>query len=96
MNTLEISEEKAAKFDKLEETAIGIMQDYFDGKHQGGDDVVMAGRMINAIKGNRQTVTVREALRFNMVRALTDDPQVMKRYVESTQPGIKKLITGKK
>ena len=96
MNTLEINEEKAARFNKLEDTAIDIVQEYFDGKHQGGDDVKMAGQMINAMKGNRQTATVRDALKFNMVRALTDDPKAMKRYVESTQPGIKKIITGKK
>jgi hypothetical protein len=92
MNALDITEEKAKKMDKLEDSAIDILQEYFDGKRQGGDDVVAARCVMNFMRGNRQTQTAREALRFNMVTAITEDPKVLKKYVNATQPEIKKLL----
>ena len=95
MNALEIGEKRAKQFDKLEETSINILQDYMEGKRQGGDDVVTARCVLNVIKGNRQTLTARDALRFNMASVFADDPAALKRYVKSTQPEIKKLVSPK-
>ena len=96
MNALEIGTKRAEQFDKLEETSINILQDYMDGKRQGGDDVVTARCVLNVIKGNRQTLTARDALRFNMATVFADEPKALKRYVKATQPEIKKLMEPKK
>ena len=92
MNALEIGKEREHQFDKLEGTSIKILQDYLDGKRQGGDDIVTARCILNVIKGNRQTMTAREALKFNMASVFADEPESMKKYVASTQPEIKKLM----
>lgn len=90
---LEIDEAKAKQFDKLELTSIELLQDYLDGKRGGGDDVVTARCILGVIKGNRQTQTVREALRYSMVQDMADDA-LRTKYIKATQPEIKKL-TGK-
>jgi len=95
MSNMEISDKRAEQFDKIEDTSLNLLQDYLDGKREGGDDVVTARCILNVIKGNRQTTTAYAALKFNMVSSLTDDPKILKRYVSSTQPEIKKLISGK-
>lgn len=92
MSILEISEQKAAKLDKLEDTSIDVLQEYLDGKRAGGDDIVTARCLMNVMKGNRQTITAREAFRFNMVQSITDDPKILKKYIHATQPQIKKLL----
>lgn len=92
---LEISEIRAKQFDALEGTSIQILQDYLDGKRPGGDDIVTARCIMNVIKGNRQTQTMREALRYTMVSDL-DDPKVRKKYIQATQPEIKKIAGGSK
>lgn len=94
MNSLEISQKRAEQFDKLEESSIRIIQEYFDGTRQGGDDVVTARCMLSVIKGNRQTQTARVALKFNMVSMIADEKQ-LKQYIKVTQPEIKKAIAGK-
>jgi len=92
---LEISETRAAEFDVLEGSSIKILQQYLDGDRQGGDDIVTARCILSVIKGNRQTDTARQALRYAMVSDL-DDPGTRKKYITATQPEIKKLLTGKK
>ena len=93
MSTLEINETKAEALNQLEDSAIKTLQEYFDGKRQGGDDIVTARCVMSIMKGNRQTTTAYTALKFNMVQAMSDDPKVMKKYVNATQPEIKKLLT---
>lgn len=92
--TMEISEARAAQFDKLEDSSCKLIQEYFDGKRQGGDDIVTARCVLNVIKGNRQTDTARLALKYNMVHDLAD-PKVLKKYIKTTQPQVGKLLTGK-
>jgi hypothetical protein len=94
MSNLEISDNRAKQFDRLEESSINVIQEYFDGTRQGGDEVVTARCMLSVIKGNRQTQTARVALKLNMVQMLADEKQ-LKRYIEATQPEIKKALTGK-
>jgi len=91
MSILEITEERAQQFEKLEKQAITLLQEYLEGKHAGGDDIVTARCVLNVIKGNRQTTTVRDTLRYAMVNDL-GDPKVRERYVKATQPEIKKLL----
>ena len=93
MSVLEIGPEKAKNMSKLEDSALKILQEYFDGERQGGDDVVAARCVLNVVKGNRQTQTVRETLNYNMVSDL-EDPKLRKKYISATQPEIKKLMKG--
>ena len=92
---LEISPKRAEQFDKLEETSISILQEYLDGKRTGGHDIVTARCVLNVIKGNRQTDTARQALRYTMVSDIADG-ETRRKYVKATQPEIRKLLTGKK
>lgn len=91
MSTMEITEARAEQFDKLENQACTILQEYLDGKRAGGDDIVTARCVLNVIKGNRQTSTVRDALKYTMVSDL-GDLKVRERYVKATEPEIKKLL----
>lgn len=91
MSTMEISEARAEQFDQLENRACALLQDYLDGKRSGGDDVVTARCVLSVIKGNRQTSTARDALKYAMVSDL-GDPKIRERYVKATQPEIKKLL----
>jgi len=88
---LEISEDRAKQFDKLEGTSIDIIQAYLDGDRPGGDDIVTARIMLGVVKSNRGTVTARHALRYSMVADLAD-PQATKKYIAATEPAIKKII----
>ena len=93
--SMDITEPRAEQFDKLEKKSCEILQEYLDGKREGGDDIVTARVILNVIKGNRQTDTVRQAMRYAMVQDL-DDPKVRKKYVAATQPAIKKLLNNDK
>jgi hypothetical protein len=88
---MEITEARAAQFDKLENQACVLLQEYLEGKRTGGDDIVTARCVLNVIRGNRQTTTARDALRYAMVSDL-GDPKVRERYVKATEPEIKKLL----
>lgn len=90
---MEISDAKAEQFDKLETTAAQKLQDYFDGKLAGGDEVTVAKTVLGIMKGNRQTATNREGLRFAMIESLGDE-NVRRKYIQSTQPEIKRLLPG--
>lgn len=91
MSNMEITEARAQQFDKLEDQACIVLQQYLEGKRPGGDDVVTSRCVLNVIKGNRQTTTARDALRYTMVNDL-GDPKVRERYVRATEPEIKKLL----
>lgn len=96
MQNLEIGEAKAVALDKLEGTAISVIQQYLDGDRQGGDDIKIAAQSLQVVAKNRQTTTAREALRFNMISVITDDPKILKQYATLTQPRIGKLLKVKK
>jgi hypothetical protein len=91
MSSLDISEEKAKKFSKIEDSALDIIQEYFDGTREGGDEIITARCMISAVKGNRQAETVKHSLNFNMVQMVADENQ-LKKYVKASCPEIKKLL----
>lgn len=88
---MEITEARAEQFDKLENQACILLQEYLEGTRSGGDDVVTARCVLSVIKGNRQTSTARDALKYAMIQDL-GDPKVRERYVNATQPEIKKLL----
>lgn len=94
MNPLEITEQKAEAMNKLEDSAMKILQEYFDGKRQGGDDVVTARNFLNTMKGNRQTSTALLALEFNIILSVAENDQ-LKKYVKARHPKLLNQITKK-
>jgi len=95
MSTLDVSESKAKKLDEMEHSALDILNDFFTGKRAFGDEVKLAMQSLNVVAKNRQTLTAREGLRFNMIMTITDDPKALKKYVNATSPEIGKLLPGK-
>lgn len=91
MKTLELSDVKAAKLDELETLAIDSAKGIFQAETGEITDAERAAIKILAIVAkNRQTMTAREALHFNMASALSD-PEQLKKYVQTTCP----QLTGK-
>jgi len=88
---MEIGKEKAAIFEKVETSALRVIQEYLDGERQGGDDVVTARCTLSVIKGNRQAAGAMQALGYGMARDL-QEPKILKKYVKVTNPEIKKLM----
>jgi hypothetical protein len=95
MRSLDVSDTKGKKLDEMENTALDILNDFFKGKRDFGDDVKLAMQSLHVVAKNRQTLTAREGMRFNMVSAITDDPKALKKYVDATSPEIGKLLPGK-
>lgn len=91
---LDMTEAKASKMDKLEDGAIEILQEVMNGTRDMDDPAKAAMKVIGVVAKNRQTLTAREASRFNMAQSIATEEQLRK-YVLATQPQIKKL-TGKK
>lgn len=89
MNPLEITKEKAQAMNKLEDSAMKILQEYFDGDRQGGDEVVTARSVINTTKGNRQTSTAFAALEFNIISSVAEGKQ-LENYVKNRHPKLLK------
>jgi hypothetical protein len=85
MNPLEITEQKADVMNKLEDSAMKILQEYFDGQRQGGDDVVTARNVLNTIKGNRQTSSALLALEFNIISSVAQEKELTN-YVKIRHP----------
>jgi hypothetical protein len=92
MSTLDISKNRAEQFDNLEGKSIEILQEYLEGRRAGGDDIKIAIQAANVVAKNRVTTTARDALKFSMVKSITDEPKVLKKYVNATQPEVKKLM----
>ena len=90
--SLEMSKEADEKYRKLELTCLDKLQKAMEADET--NDVVKQAKELLAITAkNRQTLGAREAVRFQMVASFADDKE-KRRYVESTQPDVRKMITG--
>lgn len=78
--------------EQLYGTCLKKLQDYFDDKAEGGDEVVTAIKTANMLTKREQTRGAREAVRFQMAQAMSTSQEELRRYVAATQPVIKKLI----
>lgn len=90
-NTKDTTEQQE---EKLYATCLGKLQEYFDGDSEGGDEVVTAIKTANMLTKREQTKGAREAIRFSMAQALSRTPEELAKYVATTQPEIKRLISG--
>jgi len=94
MNSLDLTDVKEEQLDKLETTAIGILQDVLDEKRDVDDLAQVAVKTISMVAKNRVTQTARMGLSWN-IASTVGDPEQLKRYVEVTTPKIKKALAGK-
>lgn len=91
--SLEITKAKQEKLGELEDKSITMLMGVLDG-NPVDDAAKIAMKTLGVVAKNRQTMTAREGIRFAMAR-LVASPEQLKKYVQSTQPEIKKLTSGK-
>jgi hypothetical protein len=93
MNILDMSNDKMQKMDDFENSCLDVLLRVV--KH--GDDVTDMAQI--AIKGmatvakNRQTQSAKMACMAHLAQSITDDPKEFRKYVEATQPEIKRLMS---
>lgn len=95
MNTLVLSDTNAEKYSEMENQALDKVIKFLKGDLDYGDEIKISIQGLNILSKNRQTLTARQCLRFAMVRASTDDPKLIKAFIDSTNPEMGKLLTGK-
>jgi len=95
MKTLEMTEQKAERLSEIEDLAIDVIKDALNGVNDADDEQVkVAVKTVSMVAKNRQTLTNRAAIDFGMARMTSDDKE-LKKYVDSTNPQIRKAIAGK-
>lgn len=92
MNTLVMSDINAEKYSEMENQALDKIVKFLKGELDYGDEIKISIQGLNIVSKNRQTLTARQCLRFAMVRASTEDPKVIKAYVEATDPAMGRLL----
>jgi hypothetical protein len=85
MKTLELSDAKGQQLDELETKAIAVVNGLLDSSVEATDAERAAVKVLGIVAKNRQTMTAREALHFNMAVSLSDPDQLAK-YVQTTCP----------
>ena len=94
MSNLDLSEVKSEQMDKLETTAMSVIQDVLEEKREVDDVAQAAIKTMSMVAKNRQTQTARMGLSWNIAATIGDD-EALKKYVEITTPKIKKALAGK-
>ena len=92
--SMELSKDAEEQYGKLELTCLKKLQRAME-EDETNDVVKQAKEALAIIAKNRQTLSAREAVRFSMVASFGDEAQKRK-YVEATQPQIRKILTGGK
>lgn len=92
MNDLTMLPKKIEQMDKMEDLSMeainAALNDEIDAD---GDKVKVAVKMMGVVAKNRQTLTHRKAVDFNMAGVALSDEQLRK-YVNATSPQIKKAL----
>lgn len=91
MASLDMTTEKASKLDKLEDTALDVLQDAMDGENDVTDEAKLAMKVLNAVAKNRQTLTARSGIELAMANRVLNDGQITA-YVKASSPTIGKLL----
>ena len=93
MASLDMTDAKAAKLDKLEDKALDVLIEAMTGENDVSDEAKLAMKALNAVAKNRQTLTARSGIELAMATRVLDDGQIAK-YVEASSPVIGKLLKG--
>ena len=94
MSNLDLSKEKIASLEKLEEAAIIVLLDALAPGGEVDEKAKMAQKVTNTVAKNRQTMTAREGIRFSMAATIGTEAD-LKRYISVTQPEVKRALAGK-
>jgi len=95
MVNLEISETKEKKLDELESQAITIIGETLKEQRDFDDLAKTAIKLLGVVAKNRQTLTARSALGFNMAWTIGTDKEIAN-YIKVTNPVIRRQLQGKK
>jgi hypothetical protein len=93
MNVLQITDQKAQQLDDVEAKALKILDKALE-TEQYDDVAKMAMQATSMVAKNRQTQAHAAAIGFGMIQSVGTDAQI-KRYVEVTNPQVKRALTGK-
>jgi hypothetical protein len=95
MISLQMTEAKAKKLEEVEGLALDVIKGALDDTLAADDEKVkVAVKTMSVVAKNRQTLTHRVAIDFGMATSIASDKE-MKKYIENTQPHIRKALTGK-
>lgn len=89
--TMEMNETTEKKWSELELNALAAVKTAIDRGGDFDDSEKAAVKILGVAAKNRQTLTAREALRFNMA-AMIADPEQLKRYISATAPKVQKAL----
>ena len=92
MISLQITEKKAASLNEIEELSLDTIKKALNGDMDTSDDAVkVAAKMMGVVAKNRQTMTNRCAIEFNMASTIASEAQLEK-YIAATMPEVKKAL----
>ncbi len=95
MITLKMTEVKAKGLEEIEDLSLVAIKAALKDEINADDDKVkVAVKMMGVVAKNRQTMTNRSAIEFAMATSIATEKQ-LKKYVEATNPEIKKALGGK-
>ncbi len=95
MFTLQMTEAKAKKLERVEDLALDAIREALDGTVPADDEKVkVAVKTMSVVAKNRQTSTHRVGIDFGMATSIATDEQ-LKTYIGATSPHIKKALAGK-
>lgn len=95
MKNLEMTEVKAQKLSEVEDLALETVKDALKGTVAAdAPEAKLASHTLSVVAKNRQTLTARQAIGFNMASTIASEKE-LKRYIEITNPEVKKALTGK-
>lgn len=95
MRALDVSENKAAKFDAMEDKAIKIIEQALTESREVDDLTKVALQSLNIVAKTRQTLTNRQAIGWSIAHTIAS-PEELKRYIAVTNPELTKILDGSK
>ncbi len=96
MVTLQMSEVKAGKFEKIEDLALDVIKNALDNSIAADDEKVkVAVKIMSVVAKNRQTLTHRVGIDFGMATSIATNDEERRKYITVTSPHILKAMTGK-
>lgn len=95
MQNLDMTNEKAKRMSEIEAEAIEVIGSVILEKRDFDETASTAMKFLNVVAKNRQTLTAREGIRFNMAQSIAANPSELAAYIAASSPEIKKAITGK-
>ncbi len=95
MITLQMTEAKAKGLSEIEDMSLTTIKEALNNEIDADDEKVkVAVKMMGVVAKNRQTMTNRSAIEFGMASSIATEPQ-LKKYIEATNPEIRKALGGK-